>query len=84
MMIYALILFSVTFVLMMIAGTMGLVAIFVKSKMPALSAVLVLLIAASFIENKPEITNGLICCGLLPIGLHISIFGWFTESKLHI
>ncbi|MBQ9953464.1 MAG: hypothetical protein IJO92_03960 [Clostridia bacterium] len=53
MMIYALILFSVTFVLMMIAGTMGLVAIFVESKMPALSAVLVLLIAASFIENKP-------------------------------
>ena len=27
------------------------------------------LIAASFIPNKPEITNGLICCALLVIGL---------------
>lgn len=32
-------------------------------------SVLVLLIAASFIPNKPEITNGLICCVLLVIGL---------------
>ncbi len=31
--------------------------------------VLVLLIVASFIPNKPDITNGLICCGLLVIGL---------------
>ncbi|MBQ2890990.1 MAG: TRAP transporter large permease subunit [Clostridia bacterium] len=31
--------------------------------------VLVLLIGASFIPNKPDITNGLICCGLLVIGL---------------
>ena len=31
--------------------------------------VLVLLIAASFIPNKPDITNGLICCALLIIGL---------------
>ena len=30
---------------------------------------IVLLIAASFIPNKPDITNGLICCGLLVIGL---------------
>ena len=30
---------------------------------------IVLLIGASFIQNKPEITNGLICCGLLVIGL---------------
>jgi len=31
--------------------------------------VLVLLIGASFIPNKPDITNGLICCVLLVIGL---------------
>ncbi len=30
---------------------------------------IVLLIAASFIPNKPDITNGLICCCLLVIGL---------------
>ena len=30
---------------------------------------IVLLIGASFIPNKPEITNGLICCTLLVIGL---------------
>ena len=30
---------------------------------------IVLLIGASFIPNKPDITNGLICCGLLVIGL---------------
>ena len=30
---------------------------------------IVLLIGASFIPNKPEITNGLICCGLLVVGL---------------
>lgn len=30
---------------------------------------LILLISASFIENKPDITNGLICCALLVIGL---------------
>lgn len=30
---------------------------------------IVLLIGASFIPNKPEITNGLICCTLLMIGL---------------
>ncbi len=30
---------------------------------------IVLLIMASFIQNKPDITNGLICCGILVIGL---------------
>lgn len=30
---------------------------------------ILLLICASFIPNKPDITNGLICCGLLVIGL---------------
>ncbi len=30
---------------------------------------IVLLILASFLPNKPSITNGLICCGLLVIGL---------------
>ena len=30
---------------------------------------IVLLISASFIPNKPDTTNGLICCGLLVIGL---------------
>ena len=30
---------------------------------------IVLLILASFIPNKPDVTNGLICCGLLVIGL---------------
>ncbi len=34
-----------------------------------LVATLVLLISASFIPNKPAITNGLICCVLLVIGL---------------
>lgn len=34
-----------------------------------LLAMLALLIGASFIENKPDITNGLICCVLFVIGL---------------
>lgn len=34
-----------------------------------LSGTILLLIAASFIPNKPDITNGLICCGLLVVGL---------------
>ncbi len=34
-----------------------------------LLAMLALLIGASFIENKPDITNGLICCVLLVVGL---------------
>jgi len=35
--------------------------------------VLALLIGASFIENKPSITNGLICCSLLVVGLVIKL-----------
>lgn len=34
-----------------------------------LVGIVLLLIAASFVENKPEITNGLICVGLFAIGL---------------
>lgn len=34
-----------------------------------LTGTIVLLIAASFVPNKPAITNGLICCGLFVIGL---------------
>ena len=34
-----------------------------------LGGAIVLLILASFIPNKPAITNGLICCGLLVVGL---------------
>ncbi len=34
-----------------------------------LSGVIVLLIGASFIPNKPDVTNGAICCVLLLIGL---------------
>ncbi len=34
-----------------------------------LLGMIVLLIAASFIPNKPDIANGLICCGLLLAGL---------------
>lgn len=34
-----------------------------------LAGTIVLLIGASFIPNKPDITNGLICCVLLVIGL---------------
>ncbi len=30
---------------------------------------ILLLICASFIPNKPDVTNGLICCGLLVVGL---------------
>ncbi len=43
----------------------------VKDYVPTLLLVgaIVLLIGASFIENKPDITNGLICCTLLVIGL---------------
>ncbi len=41
--------------------------------------VLVLLIAASFIPNKPDITNGAICCVLLLIGL---IYAVIREKTL--
>ena len=39
--------------------------------------IIVLLIGASFIPNKPDITNGLICCLLLLIGLLYS----FSQKK---
>ncbi len=43
----------------------------VKSFMPTVFLVgaIVLLIMASFIPNKPDVTNGLICCTMLVIGL---------------
>ena len=44
-----------------------------------LSGTIVLLIAASFIPNKPAITNGLICCVLLVIGL---IYNYSRNSTL--
>ncbi len=40
---------------------------------------IVLLIAASFIPNKPDTTNGLICCALLVIGL---IYNYFLKKDL--
>ena len=40
---------------------------------------IVLLIGASFIPNKPEITNGLICCGLLVIGL---VYNFIKKKKI--
>ena len=40
---------------------------------------ILLLIGASFIPNKPAITNGLICCGLLVIGL---IYNLIRKKKL--
>ena len=40
---------------------------------------IVLLIAASFIPNKPSITNGLICCVLLVIGL---VYNLIRKKKL--
>lgn len=38
---------------------------------------IVLLILASFIPDKPEITNGLLCCGLLVVGVLLS----FVKKK---
>ena len=40
---------------------------------------IVLLILASFIPNKPDITNGLICCGLLVIGL---VYNFIKKREL--
>ena len=40
---------------------------------------IVLLILASFIPNKPDITNGLICCALLAIGL---IYSFAKKRKI--
>ena len=39
-----------------------------------------LLIVASFIPNKPSITNGLICCGLLVVGL---IYNFIKKKNFH-
>ena len=44
-----------------------------------LLSVLALLIGASFIPNKPDVTNGLICCVLLVVGLVIKLC---REKKL--
>lgn len=44
-----------------------------------LIATLLLLIAASFIPNKPSVTNGLICCVLLIIGL---IYNFIKTKKI--
>ena len=44
-----------------------------------LVGVIVLLIVASFIPNKPAITNGLICCVLMVIGL---IYNLIRKKKL--
>ena len=40
---------------------------------------ILLLICASFIDGKPAITNGLICCGLLVVGL---IYSFLKKKKL--
>ena len=40
---------------------------------------IVSLIGASFIPNKPDITNGLICCGLLVVGL---VYNFIRKKKL--
>ena len=40
---------------------------------------IVSLIGASFIQNKPDITNGLICCGLLVIGL---VYNFIRKKKI--
>lgn len=44
-----------------------------------LLGIIVLLIAASFIPDKPDITNGLICCILLVIGL---IYNYIRKKEL--
>ena len=40
---------------------------------------IILLIGASFIPNKPDITNGLICCGLLLVGL---VYNFIRKKKV--
>lgn len=44
-----------------------------------LLGIIVLLIGASFIPNKPDITNGMICCILLVIGL---IYNYIKKKEL--
>ncbi len=47
-----------------------------------LTGVVVLLIAASFIPGKPAVTNGLICMGLLAIGLIYTAFKTHDRRKV--
>ncbi len=53
----------------------------VKDFVPSvlLLGTIVLLICASFIPDKPDITNGLICCGLLIIGL---VYNFIRKRKV--
>ena len=44
-----------------------------------LGGAIVLLICASFIPNKPDVTNGLICCALLVVGL---IYNYLRNKNL--
>ena len=44
-----------------------------------LAGTILLLIVASFIPGKPDVTNGLICCGLLLIGL---VYSFIRKRKL--
>ena len=44
-----------------------------------LGGTIVLLIVASFIPNKPDVTNGLICCVLLIVGL---IYNFIRKKKI--
>ncbi len=46
-----------------------------------LLAMLGLLIGASFIENKPDITNGLICCVLFVIGLVYNLIRYKSKDS---
>ena len=41
-----------------------------------------LLIGASFIENKPDVTNGLICCALFVIGLVYNAVKYKTKESI--
>lgn len=47
-----------------------------------LLAMLGLLIGASFIENKPDVTNGLICCVLFVIGLVYNAIKYKTKESI--
>lgn len=44
-----------------------------------LAGTIILLIIASFIPGKPDVTNGLICCGLLLIGL---VYSFIRKKKV--
>ena len=56
----------------------------VKDYVPTVLLVgtIVLLICASFIPNKPDVTNGLICCALLVIGLIYNFIKKKTVSAI--